>query len=160
TGQVSVIDLRGRVVGTARLAPSIAFGNGDGVALNDDGTTAAVIAVTRDAIGGAEHHDLATIDLANGAVRVYETPELDESSPVFVDDGTVALFADGHLRFVDLTTGTTRDAGVIYDGPFTRTNEGEVVVGRRAANGAVRLLGVDRHGDSRQIAVLKPHRKP
>ena len=165
TGELDVIGANGGVTAALHLSPSVGFGNGRGLAVSPLERSGAAIVVSRDAIGGAEHADLATVDFTSGAVRVYATPETDESSPVFVDEDTIALASRGptgasHLVFVDVGTGAATDRGVIYDGPFVTTNLGDVVVGHRAANGAVRLVAVNPQGDDRQIAVLKPHRRP
>lgn len=108
TGQVSVVTLDGKVKGTARLNPSIGFGTGYGMSVDATGTSAAVIAVDRDPIGGRERTDLAIINLTTGAVKRFATPEQDEQGPVFVDDDTIALSANGNAVIVDVATGTRR----------------------------------------------------
>ncbi|HVV35562.1 MAG TPA: hypothetical protein VHC63_03090 [Acidimicrobiales bacterium] len=162
TGQVDTIDLRGHVDGVATLDPSIGFGNGDGVAVNDRGTEAAVIAVSRDAIGGTTHTDLATVELQTGKVRVYRTTR-DEARPVFLDDDTVAVASQGptgpaRLDTVDLVSGGVQAGRPIVDGPYGRTFGGDAVVARRAAQGAYRLLAVAADGHEATLHVTKPHR--
>ena len=163
TGQVATVDMHGKVDGVATLAPSIGFGDGDGIAVDEHGTRAAVIAVTRDAIGGATHTDLATIDLGTGKVRVYPTAR-DEAQPLFVDDDLVAVASQAtkgpaRLDLVDLTTGAVDAGRPIVDGPYVRTFGGEAVVARRAAQGAYRLIAVNAEtGDERTLHVTKPHR--
>lgn len=165
TGQVTVIDLNGAVNGVAKLKPSIGFGSGEGIAVDSRGARAAVISVTRDAIGGRAHRDLAVIELQTGAVRVYPTPERDEASPLFVDDDLVAVASVGtsgpaRLDLVDVATGQVRAGRPITDGPYVRTISSEVVVARRASQGATRLLAVDSEtGDERELHVTKPHRR-
>ena len=132
TGEIVTVGTTGRATGRARLTPSAAFGDGDGLAVDRDGARAAAIVVTRDAIGGTRHRDLATIDLATGALRVYATPSVDERNPVFLNDGVVALNANGHLQFVDLQTGAIEDEGQIAGGPYASAPDGEVVVNTRA----------------------------
>jgi hypothetical protein len=165
TGQVTVIDLTGAVNGVATLKPSIGFGDGAGIAVDQRGTRAAVISVTRDAIGGREHRDLAVIELQTGAVRVYPTPTRDESSPLFVDEDLIAVASEGdsgpaRLDLVEVATGAVHPGRPISDGPYVRTISSEVVVARRASQGATRLLAVDSEtGDERELHVTKPHRK-
>jgi hypothetical protein len=165
TGQVTTLDMKGEIDGVQKINPSISFGDGTGVAVDSRGTQAAVIAVTRDAIGGEVHTDLAVIQLQSGAVRVYPTPARDESSPVFIDDDFVAVASQGatgsaRLDFVDLGTGAVDAGRPITAGPFVRTVGEEVVVARRAAQGATRLLAVSADGgDERELHVTKPHRK-
>jgi hypothetical protein len=166
TGQVAVINGNGRVAGVAHLKPSIGFGNGAGLSVNDDGTKAAAIAVSRDAIGGKAHNDLAVIDLQSGAVRVYATPEQDEDTPVFVDDDTIAVASlsskgAAHLHVVAIATGEVRDLGAIDAGPFVTTTAGEVVVSRSALGESTDLIAVDATtAKDRLLANLKPGRRP
>ena len=163
TGQVATIDLHGKLDGAATLDPSIGFGDGNGIAVDERGTRAAAIAVTRDAIGGATHTDLATIELQTGKVRVYATAR-NEASPLFVDDDRVAVASEGthgpaRLDLVDLATGKVAAGRPIIDGPYARTFGGEVVVARRAAQGAYRLIAVNADtGHERTLHVTKPHR--
>lgn len=165
TGQITVVDLTGAVTGVATLSPALGFGDGHGVAVDTRGARAAVIAVTRDAIGGRTHRDLALIDLLTGAARVYPTPGREESRPLFVDDDLIAVESQGErgaarLDLVDVATGTVDPGRPIVDGPFARTIGGEVVVARRASQGAIRLLAVDSEsGDERDLHVTKPHRR-
>ena len=170
TGQVAVINSSGRVAGVANLKPSIAFGNGAGLAVNDDGTRAAAIAVSRDAIGGQAHNDLAIIDLQSGAVRIYSTPDQDEDTPVFVDDETVAVSSTGasvgasptpRLHVVTIATGKVDDRGAIEGGPFVTTPAAEVVVSRAAIADSRRLVALDlTTGTERVLADLAPNRQP
>ena len=163
TGQVATVDMSGHVDGVAKLNPSIGFGSGDGVAVDGRGTRAAVIAVTRDAIGGLAHTDLATIELQTGKVRAYPTGR-NEARPFFVDDDLVAVASQGttgpaRLDLVDLTTGAVDAGRPIIDGPYARTFGEEVVVARRASQGAYRLIAVNADNDSeRTLHVTKPHR--
>ncbi len=165
TGQVTVIDMAGKVVGVATLAPSVGFGDGAGAAVDNRGARAAVITVTRDAIGGQRHNDLAIIDLPTGAVRTYPTPSRDQARPLFIDDDLVAVSSIGstgpaRLDFVDLATGAVDAGRPVVDGPFVSTLRGEAVVARLGANGATRLLAVDpQHGAERDLHVTKPHRR-
>jgi hypothetical protein len=163
TGQISTLDMTGHVDGVARLDPSIGFGSGDGVAVNADGTRAAVIAVTREDLGGAEHADLAVVELQTGKVRVYPTAR-DEARPFFVDDDVVAVTSEAatgpaRLDVVNLATGDVHAGRPVIDGPYARTFGGEVVVARRAAQGAYRLIAVNADtGAERTLHVTKPHR--
>ncbi|MEY2472355.1 MAG: hypothetical protein QOK28_1684 [Actinomycetota bacterium] len=163
TGQIATIDMTGHLNGVATLSPSIGFGSGDGIAVDERGTRAAVIAVTRDAIGGAAHTDLATVELQTGEVRVYPT-DRNETHPVFVDDDLVAVASQAatgpeRLDFVDLTTAKVDAGRPIVDGPYVRTFGEEVVVARRAAQGADRLVAVSAQGGrERTLHVTKIHR--
>jgi dipeptidyl aminopeptidase/acylaminoacyl peptidase len=163
TGQIATIDMTGHLNGVATLNPSIGFGNGDGIAVDERGTKAAVIAVTRDAIGGAAHTDLAVIELQTGKVRVYPTPR-NEAQPMFVADDLVALASQGatgpaRLDLVELASGSVDPGRPIIDGPYVRTFGEEVVVARRAAQGAYRLVAVNAdNGHERTLHVTKPHR--
>jgi len=165
TGRVTTLKLDGSVHGVAKLAPSISFGDGNGVAVDSLGTHAAVIATTREAIGGAVHSDLAIVELQSGNVRVLPTPNRDEFHPLFVDDELVAVASIGakgpaRLDLVDLATGEVDAGRAITDGPFVRTVGEEVVVARRAAQGATRLVAVSvETGAERELHVTKPHRK-
>ncbi len=165
TGQVVAIEPTGRVAGTTKLNPSLAFGEGRGLAIDSRGRQAAAIATRRDAIGGATHADLALINLQTGATRVFVTDDLDEANPVFVDDGTIAFAAtsrrgENRLHSMDLPTGVVRTHGRMYDGPFAALASGEVVVSSRAAQGAVRLDALDLDGGSRVLGVLRRHTRP
>jgi hypothetical protein len=165
TGQILTLDMNGEVDGVAQLAPSISFGDGNGIAVDSRGTKAAVIATTREAVGGRVHSDLATVELQTGKVRVYSTPDRNEFNPLFVDDDFVAVASEGErgaarLAFVDLGTAGVTAGRPIIGGPFVRTVGGEVVVARRASHGATRLLAVDAQtGDEREVHVTKPHRR-
>lgn len=159
TGQIATLDMQGRLDGVATLAPSIAFGDGFGLAVDARGTRAAAIAVTRDAIGGATHSDLAVIELQTGKVHVYATPR-NETTPVFVDDDLVAVASAGRLDRFDLTTGAAGAGPALSGGPFARTFGEEIVVARRAPKGATTLVAVDADtGDARTLHVTKPHRQ-
>jgi hypothetical protein len=164
TGQVATLDMAGHLDGVAKLKAPLGFGNGDGVAVDDRGTRAAVITVTRDAIGGAAHTDLATIDLQSGAVRVYATPR-NEARPLFVDDDLVAVASQGEtgparLDLVDLTTGEVDAGRPVIAGPYGLTFGEEVIVARRAAQGAYRLIAVGTDDSAeRTLHVTKPHRQ-
>lgn len=161
TAQVTTLDMNGEVDGVQTLSPSVGFGDGNGVAVDSRGTKAAVIATTRDAIGGRVHGDLAVIELQTGKVRVYATPDRDEVYPLFVDDDLVALRSEAatgatRLDLVELATGAVTVGRPMTGGPFVRTVGGEVVVARRGAKGATRLVGVDTQtGKERQIHVTK-----
>lgn len=122
TGQVAAVDMDGQAVGIAPLKPSIEFGDGFGLAVNSDGTHAAAIAVTRDAIGGAVHTDVADIDLQTGATRVTPTPG-NERDPIWLADDTIVAASAGRVL-----------SFAVARGPFVLSTEGEVVVegaGRR-----------------------------
>jgi hypothetical protein len=163
TGEVSTIDVHGKVDGAATLNPSIGFGNGEGVSIDRGGTRAAVIAVTRDDVTGVSHRDLAVVELATGAVRVYPTAR-DESAPLFLERDLVAVASQGkkgpaRLDLVDLTNGTVDAGRPIIAGPYARTFAGEAVVARRAAQGAYRLIAISPvNGRERTLHVTRPHR--
>lgn len=151
TGQVSVIDLTGKVIGTARLSPSIGFGSGYGMSVDSRGVKAAVITVERDAIGGSESRDLAIIDLTTGKVTRFATPDLDERQPVFVDDETVAVLETGgpdpaegrRVVALDLASGTR--APLDTRSPLNvlgATDAGEVVVSERTSADRERVVAV------------------
>jgi hypothetical protein len=165
TGLITTLDMTGAVDGVQRLNPPISFGDGNGLAADSRGTQAAVIATTRDAIGGKLHTDLAIVQLQTGAVRIYATPDRNEARPLFVDDDYVAVASQGdtgpaRLDFVELSTGEVVPGQPITGGPFVRTVGGEVVVARRASQGATRLLAVDAlTGDERDLHVTEPHRR-
>lgn len=165
TGEIAAVDLTGEVAGVAKLKPSVGFGNGRGIGIDERGTRAAVIVVTRDAIGGTERSDLAVVDFATGAVRVYPTPNRSEARPVFLDADTVAVATKGpttpaRLAVVDLASGRETIGRVIFDGPYARTAAGDAVVSRRAAQGAIRLLAIETvAGGERDLFVTKPHRR-
>ncbi|MBA2608966.1 MAG: hypothetical protein H0U92_08520 [Actinobacteria bacterium] len=112
TGEIDAIDMTGTVVGVAKLTQSVEFGNGLGLAVNSRGTQAAVIAVTRDAVGGARHTDVALVDLQSGKTRVFATP-VEEENPIFLDDQTIGFLADAAFY--------TRPAGL---GPATKAGDG------------------------------------
>lgn len=165
TGQIVAVGPDGHVQGTTTLKPSIAFGQGLGFAINSTGTQAAVIATTREAIGGASHQDIAVIDLQRGGTKVFATPTREESDPVFVDDSTVAYAAKlpgGQLRLhtLDLVTSQVRGHGPIHDGPYAALPSDEVVVGHRGAQGAIRLDALDLEGGSRVLGVVPRHTRP
>jgi hypothetical protein len=111
TGEVATVDLNGRVTGVAHLSPSIDFDAGYGLSVNSDGTQAVAVAVHSDDLGGHVATDLATIELATGAVHVAPTPDVDERSPVYVDDETVAYLVGDAAFARDLATGEGRRLG-------------------------------------------------
>lgn len=167
TGQVSVVDLAGKVKGTARLDPSIGFGSGYGMSVDSRGARAAVIAVERDAIGGRERTDLAVIDLTTGAVSVLATPELNERQPVFVDDETI-VFLEGdesnaeRVMLVDIASqkrvplpGTRNPVALLGV-----TDDGRVVVGVPRGDAAA-VVAVETDGSARaDLVVLEPGQRP
>jgi hypothetical protein len=149
----------------AALKPSFAFGDGQGLSIDVKGTQAVAVAVRQDAVGGTRHHDLALIQLQTGVTRVFTTEDREESSPLFVDDTTVAYASDSpsgerRLHTLDTMTGAVSNLGVIHDGPFGVLASGEIVVGHRAAQGAYRLDAVASLEDSRVLGVLRDHQRP
>ena len=164
TGEIDTLALNGRTNGAAKLIPSIGFGNGEGVSVDSSGTRAAVIAVMRDEVTGVRHRDLAIVTLATGNVRVYPTPR-DESTPLFVENDLVAVASQAskgpaRLDLLDLGTGEVDAGRPIIDGPYARTFGGEVVVARRAAQGAYRLIAISPvNGKERTLHVTRPHRR-
>ncbi len=165
TGQIVAVDGRAHGAGATTLRPSIAFAQGAGLAVNNDGTAAAAIAVRRDVVGGAEHADLALINLQTGTTRVFVTDNREESSPVFVDTTTVAYASElpgGQVRLhtIDVVSGSVAALGPIFDGPYAAMPSGEVVVGYRAAQGGVRLDAVALTGERRRLGVTGRHERP
>ena len=165
TGQVVAVRADGRVQGTTKLTPSLAFAQGQGLAVNSTGTQAASIAVRRAAIGGTTQQDLAVMDLQRGGTKTFVNDTRAESNPVFVDDSTVAYAAQlpgGQIRLhtIDLVTGQVRAHGPIYGGPYGSLASGEIVVGSRAAEGAIRLDAVALGGGRRVLGVLPRHTRP
>ncbi|MDP1792853.1 MAG: hypothetical protein Q8K63_01845 [Acidimicrobiales bacterium] len=165
TGQAVAVQVDGRVAGTTTLRPSIAFGMGQGLAIDDKGRRAAAIAAQREAIGGATRHDLALVELQSGATRVISTEDREESNPVFADDVTVAYASrapsgETRLHVIDTSTDAVTNLGRIHDGPFGVLASGEVVVGHRAAQGAYRLDAVSLDGESRVLGVLRDTQRP
>ena len=165
TGQVTVIDFAGKVVGTARLNPSIAFGSGYGMSVDSRGVNAAVIAVDRDAIGGNERRDLAVIELTTGKVTRLPTPDLDERQPVFIDDNTVAVLETADIEgggvarvvAVDLGSGTRTP----LDSRATlkvigATDDGEVVVSERTADNRERVVTLTLAAAKRKVLATLP----
>lgn len=165
TGQLTVIDMEGTVSGVAQLSPSVSFGTGLGLAVDSRGTQAAVITVTREPIGGRQHSDLAVVGLQTGKVRVYATPERDETQPMFVDDELVAVSSvaetgGARLDLVDVASGQVQAGPELDSGPFVRTFRDEVVVGRRAPGGADELVAVDTQTlDTRRLHVTERRRR-
>lgn len=125
--RLNVIDLQGKVVAAATLSQPLSLDEGFGIAVDSTNRQAALIQVSRDAIGGRRHLDLAVVDLQSGAVRVLPTPDIEESRPYFVDDSHVLVTSDSSVvtraSVVDLTTGAslaigskaTMSAGVLTD---------------------------------------------
>jgi hypothetical protein len=149
TRRLNVVDLKGQVVAAATLDKPLSLGDGFGMAVDATNRRAVLVNVTRDAIGGRRHLDLAVVDLQTGAVGILPTPDADESRPYFVDDshvlvtqdaaqGTGAVLYDLKTRTASpLAEGATAAAGVLSDSgtpvyqtlaekPSVRTARGEL----------------------------------
>ena len=128
TGEIAAVDMDGRAVGIAALKPSIEFGDGFGLAVNSDGTHVTAIAVTRDAIGGAVHTDVADINLQTGVTRVFRTPA-EERTSIWVTDDAIGSVANGVFSIRNLVdNGVTEVVNGVAGGPFVTTATGEVVL--------------------------------
>lgn len=115
TSRLNVIDLEGEVVAAATLSQPVTFAEGYGLTVDSTNTRAVAVHVTRDAVGGLRHLDLAVIDLTSGKVEIRETPDLDERDPTFVDDGSVLVTIDEGGEpgafVLDLATGNRTPVG-------------------------------------------------
>jgi hypothetical protein len=156
--------MRGKVVGIAKLNPSIEFGNGFGLAADSAGARAAAIAVRRDAIGGAVHTDLVVVDLRSGVSNTLATTT-EERKPVFVDDDAVGAIVASSNGDDDFVVGSAqvsafrKAAAHVIGGPFPASRSGEVVIEIDPA--APVLVALDpATGRQRVLARVRPGRDP
>ena len=109
--KLSVIDLQGKVIAATALEPPFSPGDGFGLTVDNSNRRAVAVSATRDPIGGARHLDLVIIDLQSGAVvALTSTADVDESSPMFLDDDHILLTRSSADRLeaavLEINTGT------------------------------------------------------
>jgi DNA-binding beta-propeller fold protein YncE len=114
TGTLAVIDTEGNDKGTVTLTPSVAFGNGFGIAVSPDNKQAIVTAVDRPTLSQTEQRWLVRVDLATGETSAL-TPmdDTEELGPVYLDAHTVMYTARAVgrppvVRAIDLDTKQVR----------------------------------------------------
>lgn len=140
--KLSVVDLDGQAIAAVALQPAVSVGDGFGLAVDNSNRQAVVVTVTRDTIGGSRHFDLAVVDLQTGAVRpLTTTPDVEESSPSFLDDGNVLYTrgASGVLEAVVMNLATGQTRRISPDGTraiaLGAVREGTVAVYQRLGDG-------------------------
>ena len=112
TGRLSILGVDGKAAGYVELSPSVGFGSGHGMTVDEDRRLAVVTASVREPLG-REHLHLVAVDLATGATRALTPADgPDEVGPHFTAGGAVAYTvregSKSSVSVIDPATGETR----------------------------------------------------